>query len=269
MLNYAPNVAAIILYAISSGYLSTKVVRLEQPPKRWLLGLGGLAIVAHIIGLYQLVVQPEGYHLGFFIALSLVTCVVNTIVALSGLRLPILNLFLFLFPFSALAVAAAQLAHSPLTPPQAISFGLFCHITLSVLAYALLTISALQAMLLAWQDRQLRHKHASGRVRLLPPLQTMEALLFDVIWAGQITLSLSIISGFVFLEDMFHQSLVHKTVLSILAWIIYSILLFGRFKQGWRGAAAIRWTLAGFCTLMLAYFGSKLVIELILGRQTI
>ncbi len=97
----------------------------------------------------------------------------------------------------------------------------------------------------------------------------MESLLFHVIWAGQITLTVSILSGFVFIQDMFAQSLVHKTALSIVAWLIYSVLLFGRHQQGWRGSYAIRWTLAGFCTLMMAYFGSKLVIELILGGQTL
>lgn len=269
MLNYANNIAAIALYIAASVYVYTNVARLKPANKTWLLGLAAAAIAAHLLGLIQLVFQPGGYQLGFFIALSLVTCVVNIIVAISGLRLPILNLSLFLFPFSVLSVAAALLSHSPLTPLHTISVGLLCHITLSILAYALLTISALQALFLAWQDRQLKHKHTTGRVRLLPPLQTMESLLFYVIWAGQITLTASILSGFVFIDDMFAQSLVHKTALSIVAWLIYSVLLFGRHQQGWRGSKAIHWTLAGFCTLMLAYFGSKLVIELILGGQTI
>lgn len=269
MLNYVCNITAIVLYIAASVYLYTNVARLQQANRNWLLSFAGLAIVAHFFGLVLLVFQPGGYQLGFFIALSLITCVINIIVALSGLRLPILNLFLFLFPFSALSVAAALFGHSPLTPLHTISAGLLCHITLSVLAYALLTISALQALFLAWQDHQLRHKHTTGKVRLLPPLQTMETLLFDVIWAGQITLTVSIVSGFWFIQDMFAQSLVHKTVLSIVAWLLYSILLFGRHRQGWRGSYAIRWTLAGFCTLMLAYFGSKLVIELVLGGQTI
>ncbi len=269
MLNYAPNILAILLYLVSSGYLSFKVAKLEKLEKSWLTTLSGLAIAAHAIGLYQLVFQEAGYNLGFFIALSLITCIINLLVAISGLRLPIRNLFVFLFPFSAIAVAASILTESPLTPAEAISPGLFSHITLSVLAYALLTISALHAMILAWQNHQLRSKHMTGRVRLLPPLQTMETLLFDIIWAGQITLTLSILSGFIFLEDMFAQSLVHKTILSLLAWVIYSVLLFGRHQQGWRGPVAIRWTLAGFCTLMLAYFGSKLVIEIVLGGQTL
>ncbi|WP_317931541.1 inner membrane protein YpjD [Halioxenophilus sp. WMMB6] len=269
MSNYAPSILAILLYTLSFAYLLVKFIKVQELQKNWVITFSGLAIAAHILGLYHLVVHISGYDLGFFIALSLVTCVVNLLVAVSGLRLPILNLFIFLFPFSAIAVLMSLITKSPLTDKAAISAGLFCHIALSILAYALLTISALHALFLAWQNHQLRHKHATGRVRLLPPLQTMEALLFDIVWAGQITLTLSIVSGFIFLEDMFAQHLVHKTVLSMLAWVIYSILLFGRHFQGWRGNYATRWTLAGFCTLMLAYFGSKLVIELILGRQTL
>lgn len=269
MLKFAPSIIAIVLYLIASGYLYTCVAKLTPPKKSWLMGLSIIAIAAHFIGLMQLVLLPEGYQLGFFIALSLTACSVNIIIGVSGLRIPILNLFIFAFPFSALAVAASVLAHSPLTPQHSISVGLLIHITLSFLAYALLTVSALQAIFLSWQDRQLKQKQATGPVRLLPPLQTMEALLFNVIWAGQIALTIAILSGIVFLQDMYSQSLVHKTVLSVLAWVIYSVLLLGRHRQGWRGRNAIRWTLAGFCTLMLAYFGSKLVIELVLGGQTI
>lgn len=269
MLNHAPSVIAVVLYIVASGYIFLAVAKLKQPNKTWLLCFSLAAITAHSIGLMQMVFLPTGYQLGFFIAISLLACAVNIIISISSLRLPIINLLLFSFPFSAFAVIATLASHSPLTPSHSISLGLLGHITLSFLAYALLTISALQATFLAWQDRQLRVKHSAGRVRLLPPLQTMETLLFNVIWAGQITLTASILSGFIFLQNLFSQSLVHKTVLSIVAWVIYSILLFGRHQQGWRGNNAIRWALAGFCVLMLAYFGSKLVIELILGGQTI
>lgn len=266
MLTFAPNIAAILLYAIASAYLSIQVGKLQTASKPFLLSVAAVAVLCHGIGIAHLAFSNSGVNLSFFIALSLVACVINAILTLSSLRLPVVNLFLFTFPLAVVVVIATLVTHSPASTQEAMSFGLLSHITLSILAYALLTISALHALLLAWQNRQLRNKQMTGRVRLLPPLQTMETLLFDIIWAGQITLTLSILSGFVFLEDMFAQHLVHKTVLSLLAWVIYSVLLFGRHRQGWRGNGAIRWTLAGFCTLMLAYFGSKMVIELILGN---
>jgi len=91
----------------------------------------------------------------------------------------------------------------------------------------------------------------------------MEKLLFDFILAGFIGLTLALLSGFIFLEDLFSQHLVHKTALSIIAWLVFATLLIGRFTIGWRGRTAIRWTLSGFISLMLAYFGSKFVLEFI------
>ena len=92
----------------------------------------------------------------------------------------------------------------------------------------------------------------------------METLLFQFLGFGFIALSASLITGFIFLEDIFEQHQVHKTVLSIVGWFILGILLFGRFQFGWRGKKAIRWTLSSFAFLMLAFFGSKLVLEFIL-----
>jgi len=103
-------------------------------------------------------------------------------------------------------------------------------------------------------------------VRYLPPLFSMEMWLFRMIFVGWVFLSLSLASGLVFLEDLFAQHLVHKTVLSILAWIMFSVLLFGRWRFGWRGSRALAWTTGGFVSLVLAYFGSKLVLEVILQR---
>jgi ABC-type uncharacterized transport system permease subunit len=92
----------------------------------------------------------------------------------------------------------------------------------------------------------------------------MEALLFELLWCGEILLTIAIITGFIFLDDLFAQHLVHKTVFTLLAWCIYAILLWGRHAKGWRGNTALRWTLGGFCLLMLAYFGSKFVLEVLL-----
>ena len=116
------------------------------------------------------------------------------------------------------------------------------------------------------QNHALKNKSRLTNARLLPPLQTMESLLFELLWVGEILLTLAILSGFYFLEDMFAQHLVHKTVFALSAWFIYALLLWGRHQMGWRGTKAIRWALAGFVCLMLAYFGSKLVLEIILNR---
>jgi len=180
---------------------------------------------------------------------SLFFVVINSVVLLSSLRKPLRNLFVFLLPFSIIAIGIDNtlgLGHQHMV---LLSPGLAAHVVLSILAY-----------------RLLKRKQLRGVVGLLPPLQTMESLLFELLWAGQILLTLSILSGAIFIESLFAQHLVHKTTFSILSWVIYAVLLWGRHALGWRGNVAIRWTLCGFAALMLAYFGSKLVLEVILQR---
>jgi len=140
------------------------------------------------------------------------------------------------------------------------------HILASIIAFSLLNIAALQAILLAIQNQQLKSHPPKRYIQSMPSLQSMESLLFQMIGAGLFFLSISLASGFIFLEDLFAQHLAHKTFFSMLAWLIFSGLLIGRSRYGWRGRTAIKWTLLGFLFLLLAYFGSKLVMEIILHR---
>ena len=134
------------------------------------------------------------------------------------------------------------------------------------IAYSLLALAALQAILLSIQNKFL-HTHQPGGYPMMPPLRNMETLLFEVIIVGFIALTISLGSGLIFLENMFAQQLAHKTLLSIFAWFVFLILLIGHWKLGWRGRTAIRWTLSGFVSLMLAYFGSKFVLEIVLSAK--
>ncbi|MBM4201226.1 MAG: phosphohydrolase, partial [Gammaproteobacteria bacterium] len=171
-----------------------------------------------------------------------------------------------IFPLAA-TVLVLQLSFPAEVPtPKEYAWPLRAHIIVSILAYSFLNIAAIQAVLLALQDWSLRRHHLGRLNRALPPLQTMEAMLFQLIGAGLLLLTLSLLSGFLFLDDLFAQHLAHKTVLSIAAWIVFAVLMWGRVIHGWRGRTAIRWTLGGFLSLMLGYFGSKMVLELILHR---
>ena len=135
------------------------------------------------------------------------------------------------------------------------------HIMVSIIAYSLVSLAAIQSGLLAYQDAAIRRHQPVGFVRYLPPLNSMESLLFQLLGFAFVLLTASLISGLFFLEDMFAQRVAHKTVLSIVAWVTLGVLMFGRFQYGWRGKRAIRWTLLSFVFLMLAYVGSKLVLE--------
>lgn len=259
------NLLALAIYGLASLYFITTFWRQHSLNRRALLVTTAIALVIHGVGVFGMSFHAKGFHLSYFGVTSLIFWAMNLLLLVSSLKKELHNLFLLLYPLAALSVLATLL-NQPKTTVSLMDYSIASHVILSILAYSLLTIASLQAALLAYQNHQLKHKHITPGVRLLPPLQTIEALMFELLWVGEIMLTLAIASGFWFLEDMFAQHLVHKTVFSIFAWCIYALLLWGRWKLGWRGSKAIRWALAGFVCLMLAYFGSRLVLEMILHR---
>ncbi len=259
-----PSLAAALLYAGAAGYHGLRLSQRLAPNKSLLLLVGLTALLAHGISLFLQLASPSGLALHFFNAASLVTASIILLILLALRRMPVENLLLLLFPLGTLTVLLAQFAQPGTMPPIDEAPGILAHILLSIMAYGLFTIAVFQALLLLLQDHHLKHKHPTGLIRNFPPLQTMESLLFGFLWAGWLLLCASLLSGWLFLDDLFAQHLVHKTFLSMLAWFVFGLLLWGRHRLGWRGHTAIRWTLAGFCLLMLAYFGSKLVREFIL-----
>ena len=231
--------------------------------------LAGAALVAHAFVLQGMLLTPEGINLGFFNALSLVAALTVLLLLAGSLVSPVENLGLLLFPFAALSIALAFAYPMQASPSGMNDWKIDLHIVLSFAAYSVLALAALQALVLAWQDRQLRKRRISRLVGRLPPLQTMENLLFQLLAGGFFLLSVALVTGFLFLENIFAQHLVHKTVLSLLAWVLLAVLLWGRWRFGWRGRKAVHLTLSVFLLLMLAYFGSKFVLELVLhGRPT-
>ncbi len=263
-------VPAIAFYLGSGLLIGLRLFRRlsgRVPPRFWGIALGFAGVVMHAVLLYQSVFTDSGLNLGFFNAASLVTWTVVLLLLTSSIGKPVENLGILLLPLAALSIVLELKYPSTRLLDSSSPWGLKTHVLISMLAYSLLTLASVQAVLLSIQDHHLRHRHPGGFVRALPPLQTMEALMFELIAVGFFLLSLSLLSGFMFLEDMFAQRLVHKTVLSILAWVVFGTLLWGRFRFGWRGRTAIMWTLSGFVVLMLAYFGSKAVIELILSPR--
>ncbi len=259
--------SAITLYLGCTVLLMLKLRRygpLVSVSKQAILIPGFLALAIHLYALKLSMMTPAGINLGFYTALSLISAFIALFTLVSALRHPIEIIGIVVLPLASLALAIDQAAASSHLLPPGSSSGLIFHVVSSVVAYSILGLAALHAIVLWFQNSLLHHHQPGGVIRLLPPLKTMESLLFDTIIIGFICLTLSLVSGMVFLENMFAQHLAHKTVLSIIAWLVFAILLTGRWLVGWRGRTAIRWTLGGFISLMLAYFGSKFVLEIIL-----
>lgn len=238
----------------------------RRPPRHLGITFGFVGALLHAMVLYNNMTVSGGLNLDFFHAFSLAAWTIVLVLLISSLNKPVENLGIVLLPLAALTVLLAIGDPAVRIFRADAAWGLKVHVIVSLLAYSVLAMASVQAVLLAIQDRHLRRHHPGGFIRALPPLQTMESLLFEMIAVGFVLLSGSLVSGFVFLEDMFAQHLAHKTVLSIIAWVAFATLLWGRYRFGWRGRPAIRWTLVGFAVLVLAYFGSKAVLQLVLER---
>ena len=263
------SILAILLYLITAGWISYRVFRLNlvaEGIKGPLTYVGIPALLAHALVLYHSIITAAGLDLGFYNALSLVSWLIALFVIILAVLKPIENLAIVFLPAAALALLLALVFHIDFVVSDPSVIGLRIHILLSIAAYSFLAIAATQAILLAVQEHQLRNKRPVNAMRILPPMQTMEEILVQMLAIGFFLLSMSLASGLMFVHDFFAQHLVHKTVLSILAWLIFGLVLIGRWAWGWRGMKLIRWTLGGFFFLMLAYFGTKLVLELILHR---
>lgn len=209
-----------------------------------------------------------GINFGLSNALSAIFWLTVLIYWLASLRLELHALQAFVLPPAALFVLLQKLTPEGHMLPYTDNVLFGTHLVIALLAYSLFTFAALHAGLMALAERSLHHKKTLIRLPDFPPIMPMERLLFQIIGLGFILLTLTLISGIFFTEQLFHQPLQfnHKSVFSIAAWLIFGALLWGRRVYGWRGRTAIRWTLSGFGVLLLAYVGSKFVLEIILGR---
>lgn len=270
MIHAVASIIAVVFYLSAAVYQGLYLYNpARRPVRSRFLALGTAAVLAHGFSAFGTIYTAHGIDLGFFRVLSLISWFICFIGLLGALRRPLDNALALLFPLASVALIVSLLVRGPDTHyAQNFSAGVFSHILLSILSYSVLSLCALQALILALQERELKHRHLSGVLNALPPLQTMEAILFELLWVGVILLSLSILTGALYIHNLFAQHLVHKTVFSIIAWLIFAGLLWGHHQLGWRGHTAVRWTLVGFGALVLGYFGTKLVLELILHRTT-
>ncbi len=228
-------------------------------------------LLLHAVTLYQSILAGAGLSLGVGNAVSLIVWLTAFIYWFSGFFNRYQGLQTLLAPIAIAAAIATLLplvfpSLKPLANTELPAFK--AHLIVAMLAYSLLTIAALHAALMTVAEYQLHHPAARSLLTNLPPLLVMEKLLFKIIWVGFVLLTLTLLSGVIFSKEVFGQSLTfsHKTLFGFISWGIFAALLVGRQFYGWRGRLAIRWTLTGFVMLLLAYIGSKFVLEIILSR---
>jgi ABC-type uncharacterized transport system permease subunit len=262
--------AAIALYITTATRLGMGMshgqLKLNNSTPGGLLAIGAAAVILHAIFLYQGIIEANGLNLGFFNTLSLLGWMTALVLIIGAFFEPVLSLAIVMFPGAALTLILMMIFPTQNVIVLEGGWPMKFHVLSSVIAYSMFALAAVQVILLAIQDRALRGHKVAGFVRSLPPLQTMEALLFQMIALGFIILSFSLLTGAIYITDMFAQHLVHKTVLSIVAWLVFAILLWGRWRFGWRSRKAFAWTLGGFIVLGLAYPVTKFILEIILNR---
>ena len=228
-------------------------------------------LLLHAITLYQSMFVGAGLSFGLSNAISTIVWLTAFIYWSSGFFNRLQGLQTLVAPVAAAAAIAVLLplffpSLRPLDNTELPAFK--AHLLVAMMAYSLLTIAALHALLMTVVERHLHHPATRSILTNLPPLLAMEKLLFHIIWIGFVLLTLTLLSGVVFSKEVFGQPLTfsHKTLFGFISWGVFAALLAGRQLYGWRGRIAIRWTLVGFVTLLLAYIGSKFVLEIILNR---
>jgi ABC-type uncharacterized transport system permease subunit len=228
-----------------------------------------IALVLHGMLVYRSLVTVDGLDLGVANAISLLVWLTVLIYWLAGLAFQGLASILGLMaPVALIAVAFQALVPSHHYVTYTASPLFTAHFAIAMLAYALFIVATVHALVMLAEEKWLHRGVMPPFLKSLPPLLEMEALLFRILLAAFVLLTLTVVSGLFFSEQLFGKPLTftHKTVFGILSWLVFGGLLAGHHLRGWRGRTAVMWTLTGFVLLMLAYVGSKVVLELVLKR---
>jgi len=257
-------ISAALLYALAAAVLIGKFVHQDGPNKKLGLSLASVGVIAHIVYLINAIIVAPGQDMSVTNVLSLVSWIITVAMLIFARAIPNLILLPVVFCFASFSVLASKLIPVSYIMHIQLQPGLVIHISLSLFAYCTLVIAFLYALQMSYITYRLKEKGASLLHSSLPPLMLVEGILFKLLLAGTTLLTVSLLSGFVFLEDMFSKTYAHKTVLSLLALGVFTVLLIGQKIRGWRGKQVIVLTVLGVILLSLAYFGSKLVKELIL-----
>ena len=284
---YTDTVMGIVLHTLSAlGYAGLAVrpwraLANHQAGTALPIEKAGLAVVLllHALALYDAMLGNGPLQLGLGVAFSATLWLGMVVFLFESLMIRVDSVRLLLLPLAALAALSAVLMPPPIAIPHADNHWLPIHLILSLAAYGFMTIAALHATIMAAADRRLhRPTPATGNVGMsrgwshvldaMPPLLVMERLLFRQILIGFVFLTLAIVTGARMSQSLSGPLLPfdHKTVFTVLSWITFGILLAGRMLRGWRGRIALRYTLTGLILLLLAYAGSRFVIEFLLHQ---
>jgi ABC-type uncharacterized transport system permease subunit len=269
-----PHILAALLYGgLGFHFWNTRWRESEHqcvacPMQGWERATIASALIIHAAGLYNALFSEAGMRFSFSFALSLMMWLAVLIYWLESFMSRMEGMQPMVLPLAAACAILPVIFPNVHVVANARATGFKLHFLAAMLAYSLLTLSALHAIFMGFTENALHKRSLKRSLTSLPPLLTMESLLFRMLMLGFILLTLTVGSGVMFSEELFGKALTidHKTLFAFASWGIFATLLIGRHAWGWRGKRALRWTLAGFALLILAYVGSRFVAEVVLGR---
>ena len=258
-------VIASMAYIAVSIYIGWALTTNQTIRRGVSLSLLLLGMLAHTALLYPYIFTLYGLNFNLFNVLSLISLFFLFFYVLFSLYRPIVSLGILAAPTAFIGMSIGFIGRAPYQPLTQVSVGLEAHIILSFAAYCVLLMASVQALFLRLQIRELKQNTIHRFwVNKLPSLQTMEGLLFDTILVGFVLLSIALGIGFIYVDDLFAQHIIHKTVFSVLSWMLFGVLLIGNWRAGWRGKSAANITIYAFILLAIGFIGSKFVLELVL-----
>lgn len=255
-----------LIYSLASLYLLWCLLS-KTPIRTWAVWwslLLGLCIHGYL--LYPNIFTQGGLNFNLFNILSLTSWFLLLFFLLFSCYRPIITLATLAAPTALMGTCAGFLGTAPYDPLTNITTGIEAHIVLSIAAYSILLMSAVQAVILRLQIRELKHESTNRLwVSKLPSLVSMEKLLFDMLLVGFILLSIALLLGLIYVENFLTQHLAHKAFFSLLSWMVFAYLIFGHWRFGWRGKRAANFAIYGYLLLAIGFVGSKMVLELLIG----
>ncbi|WP_047042354.1 cytochrome C assembly family protein [Vibrio mexicanus] len=257
-------VAAAILYSLAIATIVPGLLHQTGIRTKTVFISAAFALTFHVWLLSDLILNGSGQNLSILNVASLISFIISVVMSFAMLKTRLWFLLPVVYSFAAINLLAAAFLPSTFITHLEHDPKLLIHISLALFSYSTLTIGALYAIQLAWLDHKLKAKKALVMNPNLPPLMMVERQLFKIILIGTALLTGTLLTGFTFVHDMFAQGKAHKGILSLIAWVIYSILLWGHYQKGWRGRKVTWFAVAGATLLTLAYFGSRFVREIIL-----
>lgn len=256
---------AFICYLTATFIVSKRLYHVEGPQLKLLFSAAMAGVVLHMLGLSQSLFTAEGQNFSLLNVSSLVCWLITASFTVTAMRTPILLLLPIVYAFAALVQllvgllpSGVQLHHFEQNP------WLLLHIIVAFIAYVILTMATLYSFQVSLISQRLKQKHPLPAGTVLPPLMQAEKLLFRLVLLGTFILGLTLLSGALFSQEFFARHNLHKNLLSLTAFAVYSILLAGQLRFGWRGRTANALAVTGCLLLTLAYFGSRFVREVLL-----